>query len=424
MSKRITTAVSVDAVKPNKIHQIDVPDAKVAGLALRVTPSGAKSWTFRYRNIGRQQKRINLGKYPAVRLVEARDAAYRVLASLAEGGDPAAEKKGQKARARARRLETVGDLIERYLVDAEIGRHKPNGRPKRAGTLALDRYYFERLVKPRFGTLSLHDLTRSDVQAFLNDVARAGASNARHCRNVIRQAYNYAIRREITDKNPATLAELSRLVSRERVLTDAELRLIWNGAQNPGQFGKIGMSLSTGLALCLTAVTLQRGDEVCGIHAREINRAELTWIIPGHRTKNHKTHVVPLSSLALEIIDLSFSLAGDVRGYAFPSARASSGHLTRGAMDRATKRLITKLGVSDATPHDLRRTGATNITSERIGMSRFIVSRVLNQLSDTGGTGVVTGVYDRNEYLADKRKALEAWALLLTKLVQQQTSSQ
>ena len=229
MSKRITTAVSVDAVKPNKIHQIDVPDAKVAGLALRVTPSGAKSWTFRYRNIGRQQKRINLGRYPAVRLVEARDAAYRVLASLAEGGDPAAEKKGQKARARARarQLESVGDLIERYLVDAEIGRHKPNGRPKRAGTVALDRYYFERLVKPKFGNLSLHDLTRSHVQAFLNDVARAGASNARHCRNVIRQAYNYAIRREITDKNPATLAELSRLVSRERVLTDAELRLIW-----------------------------------------------------------------------------------------------------------------------------------------------------------------------------------------------------
>jgi integrase len=420
---RIITAASVDAAKRNPARQKDIPDAKVPGLALRVALSGNKSWTFRYRNIAGDQKRVSLGKYPAVKLVAARDAAYRLLAAIADGGDPAATKKVEKAKARAGQLQTVGHLIERYLADAASGRHKPNGRPKRAGTMKLDRYYFDRLVKPKFGDLPLHELARADVQAFLDDVGKFGASNARHCRNVIRQAYNYAIRREITDKNPATFAELPRLVSRERVLTDGEVKAIWTAARNPAEFKGISMSPSTGLAICLTAATLQRGGEVCGIHTREIDREARTWIIPGDRTKNHKTHVVPLSDLAIEILDLVFSFAGGWSGFVFPSAQNGGGHLTRPAMDRAMKRLTSKVKVADATPHDLRRTGATAITSERIGYSRFIVSRVLNQISDTGGAGAVTGVYDRNEYLPEKRKALDAWAALLTEIVSDRVSA-
>ena len=80
-------------------------------------------------------------------------------------------------------------------------------------------------------------------------------------------------------------------------------------------------------------------------------------------------------------------------------------------------RLGTAVGVSDATPHDFRRTGATAITGERIGIPRFIVSRVLNQMSDSGGAAAVTGVYDRNEYLSEKRRAIDAWAALLVEVV-------
>ena len=80
--------------------------------------------------------------------------------------------------------------------------------------------------------------------------------------------------------------------------------------------------------------------------------------------------------------------------------------MTRHALSRAAKRLTTALQIEDATPHDFRRTGSTHITSEGIGIPRFIVSRVLNQTSDTGGAAAVTGVYDRNEYLPEKRRAL------------------
>ena len=81
------------------------------------------------------------------------------------------------------------------------------------------------------------------------------------------------------------------------------------------------------------------------------------------------------------------------------------------------KRMTNVLKIPDATAHDFRRTGSTNITSERIGIPRFIVSRVLNQISDTGGAAAVTGVYDRNEYLPEKRRALGAWSALLNEIV-------
>jgi len=417
MVSRISSSASVDAARPAVGRQLDIPDSKVAGLALRVTPRGAKSWTFRYRDQSGRQKRVSFGKYPAVSLSVARDAAYKALAYLAEGGDPASKKKAAQALARIKKFSTVSDLLEKYLADAERGRHKSNGRPKRAGTMALDRYYAERFVKPCFGDTPLHELTRADLQPFLDEVAASGPSNARHTRNVIRQAYNYAIRREITDRNPAQSVEIARSNSRDRVLTDKELRVIWGAAIRPEQHRGLGMSASMGMALCLEMITLQRGDEVCGLHAREVDRVERTWTIPGHRTKNHLTHVVPLSGLALQILAHAFALAGTDQGFAFPSTKSKHGHLTRHSLNRAMQRLIASTGVTDAVSHDFRRTGATHMTSERIGAPRFIVSRVLNQISDTGGAAAVTGIYDRNEYLPEKRRALDRWAVLLADIV-------
>jgi integrase len=170
-----------------------------------------------------------------------------------------------------------------------------------------------------------------------------------------------------------------------------------------------------GTALCLALVTLQRGGEVVGLHADEVDCQGRLWIIPGERTKNHRTHAVPLSSLALELLGKAFRKR-DWKGFAFPSPR-SEGPITRGALTRAAARLCKIAGIDDATPHDFRRTGTTNLTSERVGVSRFIASRVINHLSDTGGAAAVTSVYDRNEYLAEKRRALDAWAALLQEIV-------
>jgi integrase len=240
---------------------------------------------------------------------------------------------------------------------------------------------------------------------------------------VLRQAYNYAIRREIADRNPAQLSDLPMMPSRDRVLDRDELREIWLGADDTEVLAAAVVAPGTGLAIQLAMLTLQRGGEVVGIHAREIDREAGTWTIPGERTKNRRTHVVPLSDAALEVLRCAFDLtrapgANDWQGYAFPSPRGGDKSITRHGFSRAMQKLVTRLGVPNAVAHDFRRTGATMITGERFGVSRFVVSRVLNQISDTGGAAAVTSVYDRNEYLVEKRRALNNWARLLEEVVQ------
>jgi integrase len=411
----IKTDASVRAAKTVADKQIEYRVDGVRGLALRVSAEGKKTWTLRYRTLTGEQRRQTIGTYPEVGLADARNAAEIALGKVAAGGDPAKDRRAQRAAAKARKLSTVADLIEAYLEASEKGRHRANALPKRRTTIANERHYFDRLIKPRFGKRAIAELTRSEVQRFVDEIDAKSPSMARLARNVIRQAYNYAIGQEAVDRNPAQLTEVTRRPSRERVLTDGEVRAIWNVLDRPEAREGLDVGPMAAAALQLTALTLQRGGEVVGLHARELDRAGKLWILPGDRTKNHRPHVVPLSASAVKLLDQAFGKP-EWSGYAFPSPRGRR-PMTRHALSRAMKRITTALSIADATPHDLRRTGATAMTGERIGVQRFIVSRVLNQISDTGGAAAVTGIYDRNEYLVEKRRALDAWAALLAEVV-------
>ena len=191
-------------------RQVEYADAKIPGLALRVTPTGRKSWSLRYRTDEGEQRRLTMGRFPAIGLSKARKLAQVAMGQVAEGVDPAKVKQQAKATAKAKKLSTVSTLIESYLEDAARGRHKPNGRPKRQGTLKLEREYFDRVISPRFGKLPLSSLNRHDVQRLLDEVGALAPASARHCRNLIRQAYNYAIRRDVTTSNPAQFVEFPR----------------------------------------------------------------------------------------------------------------------------------------------------------------------------------------------------------------------
>jgi len=130
---------------------------------------------------------------------------------------------------------------------------------------------------------------------------------------------------------------------------------------------------------------------------------------------------VPLSQLTLQLIQESLSLRSYDSEFVFPSPLGSLANdfpIDPKAITRAFGRMRTTLDLNDMRPHDLRRTGATNLTGEHLGFQRFIVSRVLNQMGDTGGAAKVTDTYDRNEYLPEKRRALDAWAIRLLEIVE------
>ena len=399
---------------PEPGKRLELRDSDEPGLIFRVTESGARSWSLRYRNAAGEQRRKSLGSYPSVTLSKAREEARKIKGAVAGGSDVVGDDRARRALEATKRLHTMSGLAEAYFADAAVGLHRANTRsPKRESTINEERRIWEKLVAPTLGKRGVADITRADVETLVKKATKKATSNGRHCRTVVRQLLSYAMWKGIIDANPAHDIAVVMPKPRERVMTDEELRAFWAACVRPGSVDDLQMSLEMGRALRMAAVTLQRGGEVVGMRWTEIDRKHRLWTVPASRMKGKRTHLVPLSDLAMSILDEDDG-GGD---FVFQSPR-SEGHLDRRAFSRAMNRLMDALKLPPATPHDLRRTGATCLTSERAGVPRFIVSQVLAHAGDTGGAAVVTGLhYDRNDYLGEKRKALVAWAELLQKII-------
>ena len=162
------------------------------------------------------------------------------------------------------------------------------------------------------------------------------------------------------------------------------------------------------LILKLLLATGQRRAEVVGIGRDEIDREAKVWTIPSSRTKNKLIHLVPLSPLALELVDEAIETCANGR-WLFPSP--TGGETIRPQTVTATwRRNAEQLGIRDATVHDLRRTCQTGMTER--GITRFIADRVLNHKEPGVGRR-----YDRYDYLKEKRAALEVWAQGLEEII-------
>ena len=132
------------------------------------------------------------------------------------------------------------------------------------------------------------------------------------------------------------------------------------------------------------------------------------WTIPAIKAKNNQTHRVPLSSLALELLAEVKKLSGYSR-FLFP-AKVKDTHITGASIDHAVRR--SKMNnIVPWTPHDLRRTASSKMTS--LGISRLVVSKILNHSE----SGSVTAIYDRHSYDQEKKLALESWAQKLKDIV-------
>lgn len=469
MASDKNTDSKVAALKA-RADQYELPDfgqGSVVGLAVRVSPRGKKTWTYRYRDAAGKQKRVSLGTYPNTGLAGARRRAGEMNTLRESGEDPASHIAEKKVEAQRDAAATLSGLFGTYAKLAAVGLHRPNGKPKRQRTLDEESYYWDRFINPEFGARSVKSITSRDVRGFIARLQSEGhVSSARHCHALLRLLFGMARRSEDIDVNPMDIVDAPpKPENRDRVLTDQEIKLVWRALvalaegrpddvprlrEPEGEDKPLHLSRSMALCLQLAFVTAQRDGEIAGLDGGELALTgdHPAWTIPGERTKNRKTHVVPLSPLALSIIENAYSQArlmanpanpanlvenqkakkatsglilanGAANGHsgpAFPSPRDPSKPITRHAVSRAMARLREHMGIEDVTPHDFRRTAATHMTGERIGKPRFIVSRVLNHSSDTGGAAKVTDVYDRNAYLAEKRAALNAWAEELLRL--------
>lgn len=362
------------------------PDGKVAGMGVRVSAGGAKAFYLKFRIRG-ETVRMSLGRYPATTLQKARTKALAALVMIAEGKDP--------RRPDGDAGQTFADALVEF-VESHCKRHN------RASTAAET----ERLLRTYFldgwARRSIEEITRADVAEALEPMMKRGThAAARHAFAALRKFFNWQVEQGRLDVSPcAGMKPPAKHVSRDRVLTDEELALIWKTAEAQGYpFGRIAQ---------LLMLTAQRRTEVSSMRWDEIDTASAVWTIPAERSKNGKPHAVPLGKAALDTLARIPRTSSD---YVFPARGKPEQPYT--GWSKGKRMLDAEAGLHDWTLHDLRRTAATGMA--RAGIAPHVVERVLNHVSGTFAG--VAGVYNRFQYGPEMRAALDAWERYVMALV-------
>lgn len=380
------TARSVAAIKPPAKGQVDYFDESLPGFGVRVSYGGVKAWILMYRH-GGIKRRLKLGTYPALSLADARSMAKDKLHLAARGSDPAG------AKAAERRAETVADLAAEYL--------EHHAKPKKRSwqhddrTLAND-------VLPSIGKMKAREVGKREINGVLRQVMNRSPVMANRTLEIVRKMFTWGVSQDIVETNPCIGIEAPHEEqSRDRVLTEEELRRFWIAT------GK--ETTRAGIILRLLLLTAQRKGEVLTMRWDDIEQGtEAWWTIRASITKNKLSHRVPVTEQVLRLLHEA-SGEGGQEGYVFPR-RDGKGPVTASVLRKPLERILKAAEIENLWPHDLRRSAASFMTG--IGIPRLTVSKLLNH-SEVG----VTSLYDRHSYDAEKRHALEAWASHLGELV-------
>jgi len=220
-----------------------------------------------------------------------------------------------------------------------------------------------------------------------------------------RACYHWAVKRGSLIANPFQDLPLAPVARRERVLTDDELRSIWQATAGPGSFNAIVRTL---------ILTGQRREEVAGMTWDEIAPDLSTWTIPASRAKNGEAHFVPLSPQAQAIFATAPRMAKDGVDKGTWLVFLGRGVGPFNGFSKAKAALDEVGGVKDWRLHDLRRKMATGL--QKLGVRLEVTEAMLNHVS--GSRAGIVGVYQRHTWADEKRAALAAWGAHVATIVE------
>lgn len=377
-------------------------DTEVRGFGVKATAKGAVSYIVQKSIGGRtgKRKRIVIGHYPAKPLDAARKDAGKAVSDVQSGVDIITERK--------QRRQTIRDNLNTELeatIDLYLARKSdPDSR-----------YWSEvsRLLKtqvvPTLGPkLPVAAISKASVRSLIEAKEETHPGAARNMFAALRPFFKWCVERDLITSSPMdTLSSPDVIASRDRKLSETELRVFWQATeQMPYPFGPFYQ---------LLLLTAQRREEVAAMRWAEVDLGKGEWIIPKERTKNGKEHLVHLSPQAVEIFKkvradqdggLVFTTTGETPISGYSNAKEKLDRLCARIAEESYAEFLPQIFQTEWRVHDLRRTAASGMAE--LGFQPHIVERVLNHIS--GAQGGLVGVYQRFDYAEERKRALHVWA--------------
>lgn len=377
----LTAAVVANLkLQPGEADRIWFDDA-IPGFGLRSRETGSRSWIFQYK-VGTKTRRLVIGQAAAIKVARAREIAGELHAKVRLGGDPAAERRVKIERS----AHTFGALAKRYLDQQKTELRSNSYRE-------IERHLEQHAAN--LHGLPIDTIDQRTIADRLSGIEKnSGAVTANRVRATMSAMFGWSMREGLALGNPVANTNKRDEKPRERVLSDAELRLVWKALAD-NQYGAI---------LKLLMLTGQRMSEIAGLHWSEIDFDRSIISLPGERTKNGRPHDIPIADTVREILQSQTKTAD--RDFVFGKGAGPFSGLSR-CKEALDKRIAELNGapLPDWVHHDIRRSVATGMAGT--GIQPHIIEAVLNHVS--GHKGGIAGIYNRAQYIAEKAQALARW---------------
>jgi integrase len=377
LTAKAVAALTLPAGKTDVIHFDD--QLPGFGHRLRIGAGGKllRSWVCQYRHAG-QTRRLLLGSAAALGAEQARTMARKALGRVANGEDPQAHKLDRRGKDKHTLKATVDD----YLAAKQ-----PQLRPR--SFVETKRYLTSGYFKVLHG-MPLDTITRRDVAARVVAIVReSGSPTAARARGALSSFFVWCMQMGLVENNPTIGAtKPAENQPRERVLADAELAAIWRACGDDDHGRCVRLLILTGC----------RRAEIGGMAWSEIDLERGVWVLPAARSKNGRSHTLPLLPTMLAIIEAVPRMAG--RDQLFGQRANGFTGWSRGKVV-----LAERSGVTSWTTHDIRRSVATKMAD--LGVQPHIIETVLNHRS--GHKRGPAGIYNHSVYTNGVCAALALW---------------
>ena len=398
MARTVLTEKFITSPKrvPAKGQRVEYRDALVPGLALRVTDKGHRSFVLigRFPLNPKNPTRRLLAEYGEQTLEQAREQSRQWLALIKRGIDPKVEQARERAASQRSQGTTFAQVAEQFLT-----RHAA----KLAKAEEANRIIKQEFV-PRWAARPITDIRPEECAAAIRAIVKRGApAQAHNALGYLRRLYSWAIgchefgidASPVERLKPADL--IGKRVVRERTLTNDELQLVWDAADQQGY--------PYGALVKLLLLTGQRLHEISDLSWKEVHLDAKLIRIPAERMKGGRLHEVPLAADAMALLN---SLPRWTRGdFVFSS---TGGRQPFVGFSKAKLRLDQLSGVSNWVLHDLRRTARTHF-------SALPVQDNVRELVIAHARPGLHAVYDEHSYQDEKRECLTLWEQRLARIL-------